>query len=52
MHDVFHVSLLKEHRDYGTVALLPPPEIVAGYLEYELLEQIICYDAKRKKYSR
>ena len=51
MHDVFLVSLLKQHRDDGTVVLLPPPEIVArwDYLEYDV-EQIVSYDAKRKKY--
>ena len=52
MHDVFHVSLLKGHRDDGndgTVIPPPPPEIVAYYPEYEV-EQIISYDAKRKKY--
>ena len=49
MHDVFHVSLLKEHRDDGSVIPPPPPEIVADCLEYEV-EQVISYDAKRKKY--
>ena len=49
MHDVFHVSLLKEHRDDGSVIPPPPPEIVADFLEYEV-EQVISYDAKRKKY--
>ena len=36
MHDVFHVSLLKQHRDDGTVVPPPPPEIVAYYLEYDV----------------
>ena len=50
MHDVLHVSLLKEHRDDGTVIPPPPPENFADYPEYEV-EQIVSYDAKRKKVS-
>ncbi len=49
MHDVFHVSLLKEHRDDGTVIPPPPPEIVVEALDFEV-EQIISHDAKKKKY--
>ena len=37
MHDVFHVSLLKEFRSNGTVVPPPPPpQLLAGDLEYEV----------------
>jgi len=49
MHNVFHVSLLKPYHDDGTVQPPPPPELIDGELEYEV-EQIISFDAKRKKY--
>lgn len=49
MHDVFHVSLLKEFRSDGTVIPPPPPQLVAGELAYEV-EQVIDYDSKRKRY--
>ena len=49
MHDVFHVSLLKEFRSNGTVAPPPLPQTLAGDLEYEV-EQIIDCDTSRKKY--
>ena len=49
MHDVFHVSLLKEFKSDGTVIPPPIPELVEGDLEYEV-EQVIDFDSKRKKY--
>ena len=50
MHDVFHVSLLKEFRSNGTVIPPPPPQqLIAGDMEYEV-EQVIDYDTGRKKY--
>ena len=50
MHNVFHVSLLKEFKSDGKVIPPPIPELIAGELEYEV-EQILSYEPKRKRYS-
>lgn len=38
MHDVVHVSLLKEFRSDGTVIPHLPPHLVAGILQYEVVK--------------
>ena len=49
MHNVFHVSLLKEYRSDGSRIPPPIPEEIAGEMEYEM-EQVLSYDGRRKKF--
>ena len=50
MHNVFHVSLLKSFvRGTGKVIPPPPPELIAGNLEYEA-ERVLDHDPQRGKY--
>ena len=48
MHPVFHVNLLKLHDPRGT-RIPPPPLLVGDDLLYEI-EQVLDYDAERKRY--
>ena len=48
IHSVFHVSLLKQFDANGT-RIPPPPSLFEDGLEYEV-DQVLDYDAKRKKY--
>lgn len=36
MHNMFHVSLLKEYEQEGNVQPPPPPDVIDGELEYEV----------------
>lgn len=50
IHNVFHVSLLRNYKVDGTVQPPPPPELVDGDLEYEV-EEIISHRVVRKRYE-
>ena len=52
IHNVFHVSLLKEYHDDGRVRPPPPPELIGQELEYEV-QEILSHryrKAGKKKY--
>ena len=45
IHDVFHVSLLKEYREDGAVQPPPPPTLIGDELEYDV-ERILIHRDK------
>ena len=46
VHDVFHVSLLKEYKKDGNVQPPPPPDVIDGELEYEVEKVLAHRDRK------
>ena len=46
IHNVFHVSLLKEYREDGSVKPPPPPSLIDDVLEYEV-ERVSCHRTRK-----
>ena len=46
IHNVFHVSLLKEYREDGSVKPPPPPSLIDDVLEYEV-ERVLCHRTRK-----